>query len=258
MNAPAMPSLFVSHGAPNMVLEDGPARRFLSDLGNRLRRPEAILVVSAHWLTGVPTIGTAPIPETIHDFHGFPSALYEVQYPAPGAPELAARAEHLISAAGIPVAQDAQRGLDHGAWAPLMLMYPEADIPVAQLSVQPRKDPRAHFAIGRALAPLRQEGVLLLASGSAVHNLHMLGRPDAAPPAWANDFDAWLARNIRSHNTDALLGYRSQAPNAATAHPTDEHLLPLFVALGAGDEQGQVLHQSFTYGSLSMAAYAFE
>jgi 4,5-DOPA dioxygenase extradiol len=198
-------------------------------------------------------------PQTIHDFSGFPRALYQLAYPAPGAPELAQRAVGLLAQAGIDAALDNSWGLDHGAWVPLMLMYPAADIPVLQIALQPQRGPDHHFELGRALAPLRDEGVLILGSGGATHNLRELGAPDSPPPAWAVEFSAWLNDTITAGQTDALLNYRRLAPHAARNHPTEEHLLPLFVAAGAASTgRGRQVHTSTTYGSLMMDAYAFD
>jgi 4,5-DOPA dioxygenase extradiol len=252
--------LFVSHGSPMLVAEDVPARDFFADLGAELGRPAAILAVSAHWETAAPRASVVEQPETIHDFGGFPDELYRMRYPAPGAPALAARAVDLLHGAGLPAATDPQRGLDHGAWMPLSLMYPDADIPVTQLSIQTERGPAHHIAVGRALAPLRGEDVLIFATGGATHNLRMLNRGEQETPAWAAEFDDWLAAAFAAGDESALADYRARAPHAALAHPRDEHLLPSFVAFGAGGEgaKGQPLHRSFTYGSLSMAAFTFQ
>jgi 4,5-DOPA dioxygenase extradiol len=256
-----LPSLFVSHGAPTLPLEEVPARAFLTGLGASLERPRAVLCVSAHWETAAPAVGAAAHPATVHDFSGFPETLYRMQYPAPGAPELAQRAAALLKEAGIACAQDPGQGLDHGAWVPLMLMYPAADIPVVQLSVQPGRDGAHHLALGRALAPLRQDGVLVMGSGGAVHNLRRLdwGRTGAGPAAWAVEFDDWLEQALAAGCAAEVADFRLMAPQAALAQPTDEHFLPLIVALGAAGEgaRGRRLHHSYTYGSLSMAAFEF-
>ncbi|MGQ0665120.1 MAG: DODA-type extradiol aromatic ring-opening family dioxygenase [Pseudomonadota bacterium] len=255
-----MTALFVSHGAPTLIGEDVPARDFLAGLGNALPKPEAVLAVSAHWETAKPTASTMEHPETIHDFSGFPDYLYKLHYQAKGAPELARRAAEALSEAGFGTGLDAARGLDHGAWCPLMLMYPDADIPVAQLSIQPHLGPGHHLALGRALAGLGSEGVMVLASGGAVHNLARVqwGCHDS-PPDWARQFDDWLAAALAAGDEAALVDYRRRAPGGALAHPRDEHFLPLFVALGAGGPgaRGRRLHASFTHGSLSMAAFKF-
>ncbi len=255
-----LPTLFVSHGAPTLIGEAVPARDFLAGLGRSLPRPKAILAVSAHWETVAPRAATTARPETIHDFHGFPEELYSLRYPAPGAPEAALRAVELLSAAGFPADTDATRGLDHGAWVPLLLAYPGAEVPVAQLSIQPALGPSHHIALGRALAPLRGEGVLVLGSGGATHNLSELawGRHDD-PPAWARAFDDWLAGAVSAGDAAALADYRAQAPNATRAHPRDEHFLPLLVAFGAAGDggRGTRFHTSFVHGGLSMAAFRF-
>ena len=254
-----LPALFVSHGSPMLVFEDIPARHFMAGLGRALERPEAILCISAHWETERPTVSAATSLETIHDFYGFPDELYRLHYAAPGAPALARRAAELLEDAGIGSAVDGDRGLDHGAWNPLLLIYPKADVPVTQLSIQSHLDPAHHAKVGRALQRLRCEGVLVLASGGAVHNLRQfhVDRDRAAP--WAVSFDDWLADRISAGDEEALLAYRQLRPDGRMAHPRDEHLLPLFVALGAGGGvPGRALHRSFAHGSLSMAAFAWD
>ena len=252
----SMPTVFVSHGAPTLILQDTPARAFLASLGGLLPRPSAIVAVSAHWDTDVPAVSLARKPDTIHDFYGFPDALYRLRYAAPGAPDLAERVAKLTGAA-----HDPHRGLDHGAWVPAMLGWPEANIPIFQLSVQPDLGAAHHIALGRKLGILREEGVLVLGSGSATHNLRALVRDvaNAEPEPWAREFDDWLAEAVESGDEAALADYRAQAPNARDAHPTDEHLLPLHVAYGAAGEgaRGRALHRGFTLGNLSMASYAF-
>lgn len=248
-----LPSLFVSHGAPDLVVTDTPARAFLEGLGRDLPRPDGVLVVSAHFETPEPAVGTAAAPETIHDFRGFDEALHRLHYPAPGAPELARRAAALLGAA-----EDAERGLDHGAWVPLMLLYPEADLPVAQLSVQPDAGPAHHHAVGEALRPLRDEGVLVVGSGALTHNLAEVrghGMHDPAP-GWVREFGDWMHDAVAEGRAADLLDYRSRAPHAVRNHPTEEHLLPLFAAMGAGGS-GHRLHSSETYGVLMMDVYAF-
>lgn len=251
-----MPTIFLSHGAPTLILDDVPARAFLASLGQLLPRPRAIVAVSAHWGTDVPAVSIARRPDTIHDFYGFPEALYRLHYNAPGAPELAERVASLAGAA-----HDHHRGLDHGAWVPAMLAWPDADIPIFQLSIQPELSPAHHIALGRRLSSLRGEGVLVMGSGSATHNLRALVRGAVAsePEPWAQAFDDWLAGTLEKGDEAALADYRGRAPGAREAHPTDEHLLPLHVAFGAAGDgaHGRVLHRSFTLGNLSMASYAF-
>jgi 4,5-DOPA dioxygenase extradiol len=257
-----LPSLFVSHGAPTLPLEESPARSFLQALGAEIPRPRAILAVSAHWETEHPAVSLSSRPETIHDFFGFPRALYELRYAAPGAPELAKEAAALLEGRGFEVEYDPARGLDHGAWTPLMLMYPEADIPVTQLSVQPQLGPAHHWQLGEALRPLRGDGVLVFASGSATHNLRefRMHARDGEAAAWAQEFGEWLAHALETRSDDALIHYRERAPQAARNHPTDEHLLPVFVAAGAATPgvPATRIHTSYTYGVIGMDAYRFD
>lgn len=258
----ALPTIFISHGSPMLALSDTPAKRFLQELGRSLPRPAAIVVVSAHWETRAnPAVSLAAQPETIHDFGGFPQALFDMRYPAPGAPEVAARAAALFEAAGLAVARSAQRGLDHGAWVPLSLMYPDADVSVTQVSLVHGANPAAHEKLGQALARLRHEGVLVIGSGSLTHNLHEFrGQAvDAPAPHWVSGFEQWMRERLEANDREALLDYRARAPSARQNHPTEEHLLPLFVALGAAGAgaTAQLLHSSFEHGVLAMDAYAF-
>ncbi len=229
----------------------------MAGLGEQLSRPEAILCVSAHWETDRPMVSAAIAPDTIHDFHGFPEALYRLRYPAAGAPALARRVAELLDRDGLGCTVDADRGLDHGAWNPLLLVYPRADVPVTQLSIQQNLDPAHHAAVGRALRPLRREGVLILASGGAVHNLRQFHVDRERPAPWAVSFDDWLAERVAAGDEHALVSYRETRPEALLAHPRAEHFMPLFVALGAGGGNGRALHRSFAHGSLSMAAFAW-
>lgn len=251
------PSLFVSHGAPTLPLENVAARDFLRGLFAARPKPQAVMIVSAHWETEAPEVSTAERPATIHDFWGFPDSLSKIVYAAPGAPEIAKRAASLLRSAGFAAREDSGRGLDHGAWVPLMLALDDSDVPVFQLSIQPRRDPAHHLAVGRAVATLRDEGVAVIGSGSATHNLRKLAWNDhKAVAPWAQAFDDWFAARVAAGDGEALLDYRARAPHAAEAHPTDEHLLPFYVAMGAGGE-GRRVHASFTHGALSMAAYEF-
>jgi 4,5-DOPA dioxygenase extradiol len=256
-----IPSLFLSHGAPTLPVTDTPARAFLSRLGGEIERPRAILVVSAHWETAVPCVNAVEWNETIHDFYGFPRPLYDMRYPAPGAPALAARIAALLHEGGLPCDLDLQRGLDHGAWVPLSLIYPAADIPVLQLSVQPHLGPAHHLRLGRLLAPLRQDGVLTVGSGSFTHDLsEFRGRgPNDRAPAWVNDFADWFDAALDAPRLADLVDYRRLAPHAVKNHPSEEHLLPLYAALGAAGAEPSVrrLHTSATYGVLRMDVYAF-
>ncbi len=257
-----MPVLFVSHGAPTLPIEPGETGAAWRKLGEQLPKPAAILVISAHWDTPVPTVSRAVRPETIHDFYGFPEELYELQYPAPGAPQMAQSVALALQQAGIPAQLDDTRGLDHGAWVPLSLMYPKADIPVTQLSLQSGKDPAWHIALGRALRSLREQGVLIIGSGSITHNLRAIFKhPQGEPvPQWVTEFCDWMADKISAGDLEALSAYRTLAPHAVQNHPTDEHLLPLFVAFGAANKiEGAVrLNQVMTYGMLAMDAWVFD
>ena len=253
-----LPALFVSHGAPTLPFDDVPARDFLRGLANLFARPKAILCVSAHWDTSAPQLNAVAVNTTTHDFHGFPEQLYRVRYDAPGESRLAQGVAALLHAAGLNATLDPERGLDHGAWVPLMLMYPGADIPVLQLSVQSAATPAHHIALGRALGSLRAEGVLIIGSGGFVHNLRQLDwhGSGAAEPAWSAGFAEWLHNALIDGREDDLANYRRLAPEAARAHPTEEHLMPLFVACGAGGKATR-LHRSTTFGSLRMDAYSF-
>lgn len=257
-----LPALFVSHGSPMLAVQDSPARRFLQDLGKSLPRPKAIAVVSAHWESlGAPAVNFTELPETIHDFGGFPRVLFEIEYPVHGAPEIARRAASLLEASGYAVQRSPHRGLDHGAWVPLRLMFPDADIPAFQVSVVRGAGPAAHERFGQALSALQDEGVLILGSGSLTHNLYEFRGQgiDAPVPAWVSDFGAWMKAALQNNQREALLDYRRQAPFADKNHPTEEHLLPLFVAMGAAGDNptAKQLHSSYEYGVLAMDVYAF-
>lgn len=254
-----LPTIFVSHGAPSILYEPIVTRDFLTNLSSKLERPKGIICISAHWTTSTPAVTAGPAPAMIYDFGGFSDELYRITYPATGDPVLAEQVIALLNQKGIKVLSDVMRGFDHGAWVPLKLMYPEADIPVIQLSVQPHLSPEHHLAIGQALRPLRDAGILILASGSATHNLRdFFDRDiDAKPPEYVSSFDDWLQQVIEANEIELLCDYLHKAPHAAQNHPTAEHFLPIFVALGGGDT-GRVLHRSYSYGVISMAAYAWD
>ena len=251
------PTLFLSHGSPMHALEPGAVRAVWEKLGRDLPRPKALLIASAHWETNIPALTGGAEPETIHDFYGFPEPLYRIRYPAPGAPDLAVHAVQLLKKNNIEAAADPVRGLDHGAWSPLLYMYPKADVPVVQVSVQTELGPRHHLALGRALAPLADEGVLVIGSGHMTHNL----RERRAGPAasYVREFQDWVKDRIERHELEALADYRSIAPQGARAHPTEEHFLPLFVALGAAAEhyRAERLYDGIDTGVLAMDAYRF-
>lgn len=256
-----LPTIFLSHGAPTLPLVDAPARTFLEGLGASLPRPRAILVASAHWETETPEVNAVAVNETIHDFYGFPRALYEMRYAAPGDAALAARVCELLKAAGLTGGIDQRRGLDHGAWVPLLLAYPAADIPVLQLSVQSHLGPAHHVRLGAALAALRHEGVLVIGSGSFTHDLRRFRGQAMDAPATPDviAFSDWMDAALVAGRQDDLVAYRSRAPHAVLEHPTEEHLLPLFVAMGAAGAEAKAtrLHQSAMYSILRMDAYAF-
>jgi 4,5-DOPA dioxygenase extradiol len=257
-----LPTLFVTHGAPDLVLHDVAARGFLAGLGVTLPRPRAVLCVTAHWNTDQPMAGGAAKPLTIHDFGGFDDRLFQMQYPAPGDPALADEVAGLLSAAGLPNAVDSNRGLDHGVWVPLRLMFPDADIPVVPLSVQPHLGAAAHYQVGRALASLRGSDVLVLGSGSFTHDLRRFRgqNVDAATPPDVDVFADWFGLALTEGRTADVLDYRTRGPHAAANHPTEEHLMPLFVASGAAGDgaRAEQLHRSTTYGFLRMDAFAFD
>ncbi|MFJ4056623.1 DODA-type extradiol aromatic ring-opening family dioxygenase [Pseudomonas sp. NPDC089743] len=254
-----LPSLFISHGSPMLALQPGASGPALAQLANALPRPKAIVVVSAHWESHELLVTANPQPQTWHDFYGFPAALYAVQYPAPGQPQLAANVSARLNAAGLPARLDAQRPFDHGAWVPLSLMYPDASIALIQVSLPSHMGPAQQIKVGRALAGLRSEGVLLVGSGSITHNLGELdwhAGPDVIEP-WALAFRDWVVERLAEDDQAALLDFKQQAPFASRNHPSDEHFLPLFFALGAGGRFG-IVHQGFTLGALGMDIYRFD
>lgn len=249
-----MPTLFLSHGAPTLAIHQTPASDFMRSLADHVPAPKAILVVSAHWEEAQPTLGLGT--GTIHDFYGFPQPLYQMSYGAAPAHAAAARAAALLKAADIPVSTDAARGRDHGVWVPLILAWPKADVPVVQLSLIGGGAPGMHYAIGQALKPLRDEGVLIIGSGSATHNLR--ARPTPEPAAWASAFTDWLDATLSQGDDASLLDWQRAAPYADINHPSAEHFDPIFVARGAAAGEGaRRLHHSWEFGSLSMNAYAF-
>jgi len=269
MNTARIPPLYISHGSPMTALEPGAPGAFWNKLGPTLaaggQRPRAILAISAHTLTREPVLLAAAQHSTVHDFSGFPPELYQLQYNAPGAPELARRVANLIAQAGIPIHTVDEGGLDHGIWAPLRFIWPDASIPVLPLGFPPNWSPAQLFALGQALAPLADEGVLVYGTGSLTHNLRLLfgpgGRPELDAPEIPQSaaFRDWFEQRGTTADWAALFDYRKQAPHAVMMHPTDEHLLPFYVAAGAAGEQAPALriHDSLTYGCLGMDAYAF-
>ncbi|TAJ08206.1 MAG: dioxygenase [Planctomycetota bacterium] len=252
-------TLFVSHGAPDVLLRSTEAHAFLAGLGAVIGKPRAIAMVSAHWGTRTPEVDDSAAPATIHDFSGFAPELGRWNYPATGAPREAELAIACLARAGI-TARATRRGLDHGAWVPLSLAFPRGEIPVFQIALQPLLGPAHHLALGRALAPLREQGVLVIGSGGATHDLRSADPNGGALPDWVAQFDAWLGERAVEGDAEALVDYRARGPQAARNHPTEEHYLPLLVALGAAGvgARGRKLHASNDYKVLSMAAYAFD
>jgi 4,5-DOPA dioxygenase extradiol len=241
-----------------LALEPGASGPALADLAATMPKPKAIVIVSAHWESSELLVSGNPQPETWHDFGGFPRALFEVQYPAPGSPQLATEVVELLKTDGLPARIDTKRPFDHGVWVPLSLMYPQADVPVVQVSLPTRGGPALQTRVGHALASLREHGVLLIGSGSITHNLRELdwhAGPESVEP-WAKAFRDWMIEKLEANDEAALHDYRQQAPNAVRNHPSDEHLLPLYFARAAGGEFS-VVHQGFTMGALGMDIYRF-
>lgn len=255
---PSLPTLFVSHGAPTFAIEPGQAGPMLRQLGRELPRPKAVLVLSPHWITREVRVATTSAPETIHDFGGFPAELYRIQYPAPGSPEVAQRALELLRADGWDAVADSEYGLDHGAWVPVRHLYPEADVPVVQVSMPHRLTAEGAVRLGRALSPLAAEGVLIVGSGSITHNLYEFRQGAEAAP-YAVEFVEWARGAVQRGDEAGLAHYLSAAPHAQRAHPTPDHYLPLPFAFGAsgGAPNARVLDGGMTYGVIAMDAYLF-
>lgn len=252
------PTLFVSHGAPTFAIEPGELGHKLGQLGQSLEGIKAIVAVSPHWETQGLRITSTATPETIHDFYGFAPELYTLQYPASGSPEIAQTVLTLIQNAGLHAELDTSQGMDHGVWVPLRHLRPAADIPVVCVSLPLDATPQSAWELGQALGPLRDQGVLVLGTGSLTHNLNEFRGPaitEVAP--YVTEFAAWVEQRIEERDQASLVQYRTQAPHATRAHPTEEHLLPLFVALGAARESDQfdVITNEVRYGMLSMASY---
>jgi len=253
-----MPALFVGHGSPMNAIDENRFSRTWEEMGQRLRRPTAVLCVSAHWLTqGSVRITTSGHPETIHDFYGFPDELYRRRYPAPGAPGCAEFTRRLVASPAIQ--SDPSRGLDHGAWSVLGRMYPDADVPVFELSIDFDQPPEYHYAVGQRLRPLRDRGVLILGSGNLVHNLGA-ARPGSAPYRWAEEFDGWLAGRLEAGEDAAVVGFQDLGRLAELAHPTIDHFLPLLYVLGARSPEDRLefFATGFDLGSVSMRSVLFE
>jgi 4,5-DOPA dioxygenase extradiol len=268
-----LPTVFVSHGSPMHAMDAGRAGDVWAQLGRTLPRPSAVLIASAHWETELTMLSTARQPETIHDFGGFPPELYKIGYPAPGAPTVAEHAIRLLQSSGLSATANACRGLDHGAWVPLRRMFPNADVPVVQVSIQPSLDAAHHLRVGTALAPLTRDGVLIIGSGHITHNLRdwmasvrqrgSRAVADGAADPYVIEFREWIADALVLNDRARLVRWRELAPHAARAHPTPEHFMPLFVAFGAASEADGLpprverLDAGVDSGVLAMDAYVF-
>jgi 4,5-DOPA dioxygenase extradiol len=257
-NSAKTPVFFISHGAPTFALDPGLLGPQLRELGAALPPVRAVLVVSPHWQTLGVKVMTTELPETVHDFGGFAAELYTLRYPAPGAPQVAREVAQLLEAAGIASGTDERRGLDHGTWVPLMHLLPQARVPVFQVSMPFDLDTVKALRLGQALAPLREQGVLVVASGAMTHNLQEFRQASTAAN-YAQEFADWVNAAVRARATSALLDYRREAPHAQRAHPSEEHFLPLLVALGASgeDEPAHLLEGGMTYGVISMDSFVW-
>ncbi len=251
-------AIFVGHGAPTLALSQHPATSFLRALGEQIGKPSAVIMVSPHRQATAFEVGCANQFEAWHDFRGFDPALYKLKYSPPGAPELAQQARELIAEAGLPNGLSTERRIDHGIWVPMRLMWPDQDVPVLPISLL-HDDPQAHYQLGQALRPMCTDGVILMASGSITHNLSDVNLGEEMSPAsdWAVAFDDWIKQAIERRDDAALLEYRNLAPHARHAHPEEDHLMPLFVAIGAGGT-GRALYTGFSYATVSLSAYAFD
>lgn len=251
-------TLFVSHGAPTFAIQPGLAGPRLAALGRSLPRPGAVAVVSPHWMTDEPRVTTAERPETIHDFGGFDRSLYDIRYPAPGHPALAERAVAVLREDGWSAQGDPRRGLDHGAWVPLLHLFPDADVPVFQVSMPARLTEDAAYALGRSLGRLREHDVLVIGSGSLTHNLYEF-RAGAADARYAGEFAEWIGQAVTTGDHDRLVHGLREAPHARRAHPTTEHYLPLLVAAGAAPDPlpAKVIEGGTEYGVLVMDSFLF-
>lgn len=252
------PVFFISHGSPTFALEPGTLGPALRQLGQRLAEASAVLVVSPHWQTRDVQVMTTTEPDTMHDFGGFPAALYQLHYPAHGQPDIAAEAARMLTQAGLATSLDERRGLDHGAWVPLMHLLPDANIPVFQVSMPHTLTTEQALRLGQLLAPLRAQGVVIIGSGSMTHNLYEFHPNAARPEPYVQEFSTWVRSAVLGNATESLLHYRELAPHAERAHPSEEHFLPLLVAYGArGNDIAHVIDESIEHGMLSMESYVW-
>jgi 4,5-DOPA dioxygenase extradiol len=256
------PSFFIAHGSPMLAVEENPYTHELQRLGQNLGTPEAVIVFTAHWVSRTLSLtSTDEEYRTIYDFGGFPKELYELTYPAKGSVKIAEEVARIFESAGLAVHRDQRRGLDHGVWVILRHIFPEANIPVISVSVNPLLSPEEQYRIGKVLAALKNRNIVVIASGGTVHNLGAIHfSAGDEPVAWAEEFDIWLIERIRAWDTAALFDYKRVAPHARIAAPDDEHFLPLFIAMGVGDDSktAKLLHRSYQYGSLSHVILQFD
>ncbi|WP_058300751.1 DODA-type extradiol aromatic ring-opening family dioxygenase [Gorillibacterium timonense] len=257
-----MPSFFFAHGAPSLVIEDHEYTRFLKQFASTLpRRPKGIVIFSAHYESMIQEIGSVDSYGTIYDFSGFPDEMYRMTYAAPGDKPLSTQVSELLLGSGIANRLDTERGLDHGSWAVLKLIFPEADIPVVALSVNRHLTNKQQYELGKALGKLREQDILIIGSGGIVHNLRRIswGAGPNSIDSWAMEFDKWIEERLTTWNTDELFRYDELAPNARMAVPTNEHFIPVLLAMGSGDasREAKLLHRSYQWGSLSLTAWQF-
>ncbi|TVY06979.1 dioxygenase family protein [Paenibacillus cremeus] len=253
------PSIFLAHGEPSLVMEPNRYTGFLRNLGAAMPKPRGIVLLSAHWISSEQQIAGVAHPETLHDFFGFPEELYQTRYPVQGDIVLSLEIERLLCSEGIGCAIDDRRGLDHGAWTVLSQMYPAADVPVVELSINPKLVPEEQYRIGKSLAPLREGNILIMGSGGTVNNAQRLNWDHQKVEDWAMEFDGWIGEQLLVWNLEALFDYRRRAPYALEAAPTEDHLAPLFIAMGAAakGKKSKLLHQEYQYGSLSLGCWMF-
>jgi 4,5-DOPA dioxygenase extradiol len=256
-----LPSLFIAHGAPLLAIENNEYTNLIHELGQTLPRPKAVILFSAHWESLTQKVSKVDQYDTIHDFGGFDPSLYKIQYPAKGNQQITEEINDLFTANGVDFEVETKRGLDHGAWVVLRLLYPNADIPVIAMSVNPNLLPAEQYKIGKALSALRAKDILIIGSGGTVHNLRAVKFTDDGVDQWALEFEDWLTKHLNNWDLDSLFKYNSLAPNAEFAVPPygNEHFIPLFYAMGAADDQQKatLLHRSFRYGNLSHSIWQF-
>lgn len=256
-----VPSYFIAHGAPLLAIQDNEYTQFLASLGQSQSRPKAVVLFSAHWVTSTQKVSEVAAYDTIYDFGGFPDALYQIKYPAKGSQDVAQTIETLLKEHGVPFDVETERGLDHGAWVILRLLYPNADVPVIAMSVNPRLKPEEQYRMGQALSSLRSQDVVIIGSGGTVHNLRAVEWQAKEVNDWAIGFDQWLEQGLQSWDLNALFNYETATPYARMAVPPlgNEHFVPIFYAMGTADDsrKATLLHRSYQYGNLSQTVWQF-